>query len=149
MEDILLKQPIDSVRLRHTVGLGDPLTDADVSKENQLDDGLPYSLVSNIREYGLQYFKIKLSGDVERDRERMMQIATILRSEVGAATRLTLDGNEQYQNIEQFRECWDQIRSNASVREMIDRFLIFVEQPLSRQRALDPMTERTYTVSSC
>lgn len=138
LEDILLKHPIDTVRLRHTVGLSDPLTDAEISIEDKLSDGLPYSLVANIREYGLQYFKIKLSGDAVHDCQRMSQISDILRSEVGAATRLTLDGNEQYQSIEHFRECWDQIRSSAAVREMMDRFLIFVEQPLHRDQALDP-----------
>ncbi len=98
----------------------------------------PHSLVANIREYGLQYFKIKLSGDTEYDAERMVQLSTILRSEVGAATRFTLDGNEQYEDIDAFRDCWNQIRSNESVREMIDRFLIYVEQPLHRDHALDP-----------
>jgi hypothetical protein len=143
LEDVLLKQPIDTVRLRHTIGLGDPLTDAEIGKEDQVNDGLPYSLVASIREYGLQYFKIKLSGDGEHDSERMSQLATILRSEVGAATRFTLDGNEQYEDIEAFRDCWEQIRSNESVREMIDRFLIYVEQPLQRDRALDPSVKES------
>lgn len=143
VEDVLLKQPIDTVRLRHTIGLSDPLTDAEISEQDHVNDGLPYSLVANIREYGLQYFKIKLSGDTEYDCERMRQLSTILRSEVGAATRFTLDGNEQFESIEAFRECWDQIRSNEFVREMIDRFLIFVEQPLHRDQALDPAVKES------
>lgn len=138
LRDLLLKQPNESVRLRHTIGLSDPITDNEISAEDRVDDGLPQSLVSSIRQYGLQYFKIKLSGDIQRDRDRMVQLASILREEVGAATRFTLDGNEQFKSVDHFRDCWEQIRSTESVREMIHRFLIFVEQPLHRDHALQP-----------
>ena len=138
LEDVLLKKPLESVRIRHTIGLGDPLTDAEIGEEDQVNDGLPHSLIANIREYDLKYFKVKLSGNSQQDCERLSELAGILRTEVGAATRFTLDGNEQYRDIHTFRDCWEQIRSNQSVREMIDRFLIFVEQPLHRDQALDP-----------
>jgi hypothetical protein len=143
LEDVLLKQPLESVRIRHTIGLSDPLTDAEIGNDDQINDGLPYSLVANIREYGLKYFKIKLSGNSRQDCERMSELAAILREEVGAATRFTLDGNEQYEDIDTFRDCWEQIRSNESVREMIDRFLIYVEQPLHRDQALDPSVKES------
>lgn len=133
--DVLPEQPLSSVQLRHTVGLGDPLTDAETGGE--VDDGLPYSLVANIREYGLKYFKIKLSGDAETDRQRMTELAGILQSEVGAELRFTLDGNEQYEDVAAFRQCWDELRAIPAVGSLIDQSLLFVEQPLHRSQALD------------
>jgi hypothetical protein len=138
--DVLPDQPQRSVQLRHTVGLGDPLTDGEI--EEQVDDGLPHSLVANIREYGLKYFKIKLCGDAQLDGERMSNLAAILAAEVGAEMRFTLDGNEQYDDISAFRDCWQRLRSIEPVKEMIDRSLLFVEQPLHRSRALEPSVKQ-------
>ena len=136
---VLPERPLSSVQLRHTVGLGDPLTAAEAGDE--VDDGLPYSLVANIREYGLKYFKIKLSGNVDTDQQRMTELANILQSEVGDAMRFTLDGNEQYDDVASFRDCWNGLRAIPAVKAMIDQSLLFVEQPLHRDQALDPSVQ--------
>ena len=136
--DVIERQPRESVLLRHTIGLGDPLTDADIEHGNPLDDGLPHSLVSTIREYSLSHFKVKLSGDIGRDRQRLSELAAILGSEVGSKLRFTVDGNEQYDEIAAFRQAWETLRSLRPIRELIDRGLLFVEQPLHRNVALDP-----------
>lgn len=138
--DLLPDQPLPSVLLRHTVGLGDPLSDGEITAD--VDDGLPYSLVANIRSYGLKYFKIKLSGDTQVDSQRLSDLAKILDAEVGAEMRFTLDGNEQYDDVAAFHQCWDQLRSIPAVRQMIDRSLLFVEQPLHRSSALDPSVKQ-------
>jgi hypothetical protein len=137
--DIIPDQPLESVLLRHTVGLGDPLSDGEIVDE--VDDGLPHSLVANIREYGLTYFKIKLSGDARIDCDRMSDLATILDTEVGSDMRFTLDGNEQYDDVAAFRQCWQRLRSIRQVERMIDQSLLFVEQPLHRSNALDPLVK--------
>ena len=60
--ELLPGEPLGACDVRHTVGLGDPLTAADVTPEERVDDGLPQDLESSIRAYGLRYFKIKLTG---------------------------------------------------------------------------------------
>ena len=140
--DALPAQPRQSVSLRHTVGLGDPLTDGDIVAEDRVDDGLPHSLVSNIRQYQLRYFKIKLSGDIDHDCQRLTHLADILAAEVGPAVRLTLDGNEQFRDVAAFRDSWDRLQSIGPVRELVKQSLLFVEQPLHRAAALDASVEK-------
>jgi hypothetical protein len=134
--DFLSESPLESVRLRHTIGMADPLTSDEIDPASRLDDGLPHSLVDNIRVYGLDHFKIKLQGDVDQDRDRLTRIAKLLAEHVGPRTRFTLDANEQYRDIEAFRDAWQQLRSSAVIREFIDRSLVFVEQPLHRDHSL-------------
>jgi L-alanine-DL-glutamate epimerase-like enolase superfamily enzyme len=66
-----------------------------------------------------------------------LKLANIIREDVGAEARFTLDGNEQYEDILAFREDWDALRAIAPLREFFDRCLLFVEQPVHRARALD------------
>ena len=56
--DFLVSSPLTSIRVRHTVGLTDPLTDADIPDDERLSDGLPQSLEDNIGVYGLTHLKI-------------------------------------------------------------------------------------------
>ncbi len=135
--DVLPDLPRRQVQLRHTVGLGDPLADDDIDPTERLDDGLPYSLVDNIRAYGLRFFKIKLQGDIAKDRERLIRLAAIFDQHVGPEVRFTLDGNEQYDNIGDFAQAWNALREPAAVRNLFDQSLLFVEQPLHRDHALD------------
>ena len=56
------------------MGLADPIVDEDVDASERLDDGLPQSLAASVRRYGLRELKIKISGDIERDAERLNEI---------------------------------------------------------------------------
>lgn len=134
--DVLPARANRSVMVRHTVGLGDPLTPGEISTEERLDDGLPHSLVESIRRYGLHFFKVKLSGDLKQDQHRLSALQTLFDQEVGNAMRLTLDGNEQYQSLAAFRDAWRALRCDPAVRSMLDHGLLFVEQPLHRDVAL-------------
>ena len=58
--NLLPPQPLRSIAVRHTVGLGDPFTDDQIPQAQRLTDGLPQSLEASIATYGLKYFKIKL-----------------------------------------------------------------------------------------
>jgi len=136
VSDCLPRHPRASLLVRHTVGLGDPLTDDEIPLESRLQDGLPHSLTENIRRYGLRLLKVKLSGDVAADGQRLAALAGLLAGEKGDTIRFTLDGNEQYQSFSAFREAWEQMRANACVAEMLDQRLLFVEQPLHRDVAL-------------
>ena len=94
--DLLVPEPLGSIRIRHTVGLTDPLTAADIPAEDRLSDGLPQSLEDNIAYYGLTHLKIKLCGDADTDRARLKGIAELMS---GRACEFTLDGNEQYTEL--------------------------------------------------
>ena len=63
LDQVLPEQPLGRIIARHTVGLGDPLTDADIPANDRINDGLPHSLESCIRAYDLQHFKVKICGD--------------------------------------------------------------------------------------
>lgn len=131
-------QPLRSVIARHTVGLADPLTDADIPDGERLDDGLPQSLEASIRTYGLTHFKLKLSGDLARDVARLRQIAVVLSNTSGATGEdyaFTLDGNEQYHDVEAFIHAWRTFAAEPSLRTFM-RHVLFVEQPLHRDVAL-------------
>lgn len=136
VNEILPPLPNRKLSVRHTVGLGDPLSEDEITEASRLDDGLPHTLIENIHSYGLRYLKIKLSGKTDQDCQRMTTLAELLAGEVDGLIRFTLDGNEQFRNFGDFRNAWDQLRAIPIVAGMLDRGLIFVEQPLHRDVAL-------------
>ena len=135
--DFLPAQPLAKVIARHTVGLSDPLTAADVTVEDRLDDGLPQTLEDCVKFYGLHHFKLKVRGDVEHDLARLRQVAAVVTSRCGRDYAFTLDGNEQYKEFPKFVELWERIQGDANLRTFFEK-LIFIEQPLHRSVALDP-----------
>jgi hypothetical protein len=139
----LPRAPRRTIIARHTVGLADPLTDADISPAERLDDGLPQSLEACVRAYGLTHFKIKLSGDLARDIARLRQIAVVLRPAEGPAGgyHFTLDGNEQYHTLDAFRDAWRSFAAEPSLRTFMPH-LLFVEQPLHRDATLGEAASR-------
>jgi hypothetical protein len=136
--DFLPPEPLATLRVRHTVGLGDPITDDDIAPDERVADGFPQSLVACVRRYGLTHFKIKLGGDGERDGARLRQIAAVLGAEAPAYV-FTLDGNEQFHDVEHFRTAWRALHADPALRDMLER-LLFVEQPLHRDVALSRAT---------
>jgi len=135
-------KPLPSLVVRHTVGLADYLTDADIPSEAVLFDGLPQSLEANIRVYGLCYFKIKVSGDMDTDIPRLKRVATILDQECPAGYTVTLDGNEQFKDAAQFRTFWEQLQTQPDLVRLLSRML-WVEQPIHREFALAGSTRET------
>ena len=124
-----------SILARHTVGLTDPLTDADIPADERVEDGLPQSLEASIKAYGLTHLKIKLCGDAEQDADRLRQIAGLMERHSGSDYAFTLDGNEQYSEIDPFRALWESVMADSSLDRFMER-LLFVEQPLRRDVAL-------------
>ena len=124
-----------SILARHTVGLTDPLTDADVPADERVEDGLPQSLEASIQAYGLTHLKIKLCGDADRDADRLRQIAGLMERHSASDYAYTLDGNEQYTEIDPFRALWESVTADPSLDRFMER-LLFVEQPLRRDVAL-------------
>lgn len=128
-------RPLDALIIRHTVGLSDPLTNAEINRADRLDDGLPQSLEACIRAYGLTHFKIKLGGDAETDITRLRDLDRLLVATGGV--RFTLDGNESYDDVESLRGMWAQLLPIPLMRG-----LIALEQPLHRDVALSEGTAR-------
>lgn len=134
--EFLPAQPLPTVFARHTIGLGDPLRARDLSAAEQLNDGLPYALDESIRAYGLRYFKIKVCGKPEIDAPRMREIAAVLSEHCPEGYKATLDGNEQFYDIGEFREFYDSLSGQPELRQLFDSLLL-IEQPMHRSRALD------------
>jgi hypothetical protein len=123
-----------SIDARHTVGLADPLTDAEVDPATAPDDGLPVSLAAVIARYRNRWFKVKLCGDVAADLARLLATASVL--EPVGAYRVTLDGNEQFPDTATLAEFVAALRAERRLGRFVDA-LRYVEQPFPRAIALD------------
>ena len=130
----LPEKPLNSLNARHTVGLSDPLTDADIPDEDRADDSLPQSLKATLDVYDLSHLKLKLSGDSNVDFKRLEAIAKMLEAR-NRDFVFTLDGNEQYKSLEDFRTFWQALVSQESLEGFMEG-LLFVEQPFPRDIAL-------------
>ncbi|HWK96473.1 MAG TPA: enolase C-terminal domain-like protein [Pseudolabrys sp.] len=122
-----------SIAARHTVGLVDAIT-RDETTGRRLDDGLPESLEEVIAVYGHRYFKLKVGGKVEEDIERLAAIAAVLDRDAGAY-QATLDGNEQYENVDAVMALWKRMGEDARLRNL-KASLLLIEQPIARAEAL-------------
>jgi len=133
--DVLPAEPLRSLAVRHTVGLGDPVTLADLGPGEHVDDGLPHTLEEVVRAYGVTHLKIKLPPDADAAAERLRAIAAVPCPSADGF-RFSLDGNECYRDVEGFRETWRRLTGDARLAGFL-RGLLFVEQPLHRDVALD------------
>ena len=135
-QDLLPSDPRGRIVARHTIGMADLLTIDEISKADRLDDGLPQSLDECIQRYGLCHFKIKVSGDIDSDVDRVGRIANVIGRLAPADFAVTMDGNEQFRSLEAFREFWQTLTSVPALADLFRR-LMFVEQPFHRDVALD------------
>lgn len=138
----LPEEPTREAAVRHTVGLSDPLRTDEIDSDERLDDGLPQSLEQYVERDGVDHFKIKLSADEKRDAERLGQIGAVLEAGSLNLYRCTLDANEQYESAQLFKEQWERHADDPDLATVIDH-VIYVEQPLPRERAL---TDETRTI---
>jgi len=124
-------RPADHIHARHTVGMVDPIRD----NPEPVGDGLPETLVDVIATYGHRYFKIKVCGDLDEDVARLLEIAAVL-DEGRNDYIISLDGNEQYNDVPGVAALLDAIEGNERLTRF-NRSILFVEQPISRAVALD------------
>ena len=129
--------PANTIFVRHTVGLGDPLTTGDLAAGESRDDGFPQTLEQYVERSGLRYFKIKVSNQLEHDLDRIARIAALVERHRGHDYHVTLDGNEQYQQAEEFDRLVAAISSDRGLRQFWLNVLA-IEQPLDRKIALSP-----------
>src|SRR4030095_9119839 len=99
--------PPDRLAVRHTVGLLDPITAADVPSDGWLRDCLPQTLEECIERHGLDHFKVKVGGTLDADLDRLTAIAATLDRLIPGPYVATLDGNEQYKSMDDFARLVD------------------------------------------
>jgi L-alanine-DL-glutamate epimerase-like enolase superfamily enzyme len=121
-----LRPPRRALPVQHALGVGDPLTAADAAPGvRDLEDW--------IRAEGVHHLKLKLSGEVPADLERLRavhHVAAPLRPEL----RLSLDPNESYA-LPALAELLDTLsREDPALLAAID----YLEQPVSREEEPDP-----------
>lgn len=120
------------IAVRHTVGLADPLVDADVTDDP--GDGLPVSVESAIRAYGVTRFKLKTVGDVDADVARISGLLEVC-ERMGVDPRFTIDGNESMRTAEHLSG-WLRGLYESPVADALRARLDAVEQPMYRDAAL-------------
>jgi hypothetical protein len=124
-------KPAKTIAARHTVGLVDVIG----GHPAQVNDGLPESLAEVIAAYGHRFFKLKVGGNLEADMARLTEIAAVLDT-IEAPYFVSLDGNEQYNDIAALLELWRRMQGAPKLKRLIDGIL-FIEQPITRAHALD------------
>lgn len=124
-------QPADVIDARHTVGL----VDAIAGHPRQVNDGLPESLEEVVAAYGHTWFKLKVGGNVDEDVRRLTEIAAVLDAS-GRDYRVSLDGNEQYDDLEALSALLARMRATPRLARLVAA-IAFIEQPINRKHALD------------
>lgn len=128
-------RPARSMQARHTVGLVDLITDHDRSPDNPpVADGLPETLQAVVQRYGHRWFKLKVGGHQKADLKRLIAIAEVL-DQLPYPYRASLDGNEQYDDVDSIVELWSAMRAEKKLARLVAS-VAFVEQPIKRNNAL-------------
>jgi L-alanine-DL-glutamate epimerase-like enolase superfamily enzyme len=125
------QQPRTRIAARHTVGLADAIDEGDALPDAP-NDGLPATLATAVKRYGLTHFKLKLCGNTAQDIDRLQRIARVIDAH---AELVTLDGNEQYADADDFAVFLDRMLSTPLLWKLAQK-TVFVEQPIRRDAAL-------------
>ena len=127
------------VLVRHTVGGLDPLRSSDVSGPLRGDDDHPVALEEDIIRLGLRAFKLKAGGTPEGDAERLCEIVRVVEEAGVEGPIYSLDANESYDEVATVGALLDRLEADPDGRRLLGA-LAYVEQPLPRERTLDPAT---------
>ena len=126
-------KPAATIEARHTVGMVDAITAADLVAP--VNDGLPETLEQVVQRYGHRYFKLKVGGKLQADIDRLTVIASVL-DRLSQPYFASLDGNEQYPDAAGVSELLGRMRATPALRRLNDSIL-FIEQPISRLHAME------------
>lgn len=124
--------PATHIEARHTVGLVDAISAADLREP--VNDGLPETLEQVIAHYGHRWFKLKVGGRIEDDLARLTAIAGVL-DRAPHDYFVSLDGNEQYADADGAVELLQRMQATPALARLY-RAIAFVEQPVARKNAL-------------
>ncbi|RYX91633.1 MAG: mandelate racemase [Comamonadaceae bacterium] len=126
-------KPAAAIEARHTVGLVDAITAADITEP--VNDGLPETFEQVVKVYGHRFYKLKVGGQVKADIERLTAIAAVLDT-LAQPYFISLDGNEQYNDAHGVAELLAAMRAAPALQRLNDS-IMFIEQPINRKVALD------------
>lgn len=126
-------QPGPTIEARHTVGMVDAITGADLVE--RVGDGLPETLEEVIAAWRHRYFKLKVGGQIAADLARLEAIAAVL-DRLPEPYFVSLDGNEQYSDAQGVAELTAAMRARPALVRLWNSIL-FIEQPIARKLALD------------
>lgn len=126
-------EPGATIEARHTVGMVDAITAADLTE--RVNDGLPETLEEVIAAWGHRYFKLKVGGQLAADLARLQAIAAVL-DRLKEPYFVSLDGNEQYADVQGVAELVAAIRFRPALARLWNSIL-FIEQPIARKLALE------------
>lgn len=143
VHELLDLKGVNPMYARHTVGLTDFLRQSEIPHDERVDDGLPQALEDCVKAYGISRLKIKLSGTIERDTRRLVSIAHILEENGIEDYAFTLDGNENYDDANDFVKLWEDLIAQDELGNFLSH-LIFVEQPIKRTAALSEATKQIF-----
>jgi hypothetical protein len=127
------RAPATSVAARHTVGLVDAITAADL--QHAVNDGLPETLEQVIERYGHRHYKLKVGGRIDADLARLGAIAAVL-DRSPEPYFVSLDGNEQYADVAGVAELMARMQAAPALARLVGS-IGFIEQPIARASALD------------
>jgi L-alanine-DL-glutamate epimerase-like enolase superfamily enzyme len=142
LDRYVLRQPEPRIPIFHSVGAGDPITPADITRP--LADGYPETLGEWIEYNGVRRIKIKLNGeDLQGDLDRVTRIdATTEEVQRRRGVRewfYSLDFNENCPNVEFLLEFLRRLKERTPAG--FERIL-YIEQPTAR----DLKAHRTNTM---
>ena len=132
--DVLPPRPAVRLQVRHTVGPGDILGEADLPQGAGPGGDAPEPLEASVRRQGLRHFRIELEGRAESDGDRLERIAGIL-ADVGGL-RVVLDGGEAFADPAHLHDLLDRLESGPEAGRRLYAALAWVEQPFPRAEAL-------------
>lgn len=134
---VMPRRPVTNINIRHTVGIFDPLTDEDWPASQRLNDGLPETLYDYITQQGIRLFKVKISGDIDADLNRLARLWEIM--PMHAEPAITLDANEAFSDLESFATF---VRRFEQEQLGLFQHVLYIEQPLPRRLAFNEQAAR-------
>ena len=138
--DVLPPLPAGRLQVRHTVGPGDLLREADLAGGDAPDTAAPEPLEASVRRQGLRHFRIELEGLPESNGDRLESIAGILAEVDGL--RVVLDGGETFADPADLHVLLDRLESGPEAGRRLYAAIAWVEQPFPRAEALGPALGR-------
>lgn len=130
---ILPERPLHRIAVRHTIGRLDPLRAADIPAGERLHDGMPQALDEVLAQHGVRWLKVKIGGGAEVDVPRLCAIGRLLADLGLDDVKVTLDGNEQFEDFAALRAVWMATGADPHGRRLLQR-VQWVEQPLPRRK---------------
>ena len=135
-KDVLPPRPAGRLQVRHTVGAGDILREADLPRGNGPEGAAPEPLEASVRRQGLRHFRIELEGRPGADGDRLDSIAGVLARVEGLS--VVLDGGEAFDDPADLQGLLDRLESGPEAWRRLYSAVAWVEQPFPRAGALDP-----------